>query len=176
MRALRIVAGAAILLGTIAACGQSGDQAPAAGNQQPPGETSSSSAAAPPSNAAEPIPPVSPPVSGPAAPPPGGTVVPKAQVDTSGMAGGSVPPPEVAVAPDGRVLTLTVMARDSCSGVEATVTEETDDAVKIMLTPMLGPQGGPPDQMCAQVLTPRQVTVQLKAPLGDRKLLISEGY
>jgi hypothetical protein len=167
MRALRIVAGAVILLGTIAACGSGDDAAPA----NAPGQTSVTPTETP-STVVPPTGPGAPPATGL---PPGATPVPQEKVDTGAVP--SLPePPQVAAGPDGRTLTLTVMARDSCSGVEATVTEETADAVKIELTPMLTPQGGQPDQVCAQVLTPRQVTVQLREPLGNRKVFISEAY
>ncbi|HEV2781848.1 MAG TPA: hypothetical protein VGX25_20875 [Actinophytocola sp.] len=168
MRALRIVAGAVILLGTITACGSSNQGAPA----NAPDRTSTSPTTDRSSTVIPPPGSSTPPSTGL---PPGATPVPKERVDTGAVP--SLPePPQVAAAPDGRTLTLTVMARDSCSGVEATVTEETADAVKIELTPMLQPQGGPPDQVCAQVLTPRQVTVQLREPLGSRKVFISEAY
>jgi hypothetical protein len=167
MRALRIVAGAVILLGTIAACGSGEDAAPA----NAPGQTSASPTETPPTVAPSPGLP-GPPATGL---PPGATPLPKEKVDTGAVP--SLPePPQVAAGPDGRTLTLTVMARDACSGVEATVTEETAQAVKIEISPTLQPQGGQPDQVCAQVLTPRQVTVQLKEPLGNRKVFISEAY
>jgi hypothetical protein len=177
MRALRVVAGAAILLGTITACG-SDDSAPSAG--QPPTTSPSSTPSSTPTSGQG-----SPPASSAALPPPGGstatglppgaTPVPKTQVDTSGLADTGVPT-EVAMTADGRILTLTVMARDACTGLEATITEETAEHVKVLVTPMLLPQGGPPDQVCAQVLTPRQVTVALKEPLGSRQLFVTEGY
>lgn len=157
------------MLGAIAACGQSNDNATPA-NQGGSAPTSETRSTGPGTSSAQ-----APPITGTGAPPAGGTVLPKDQIDTGGL-----PDPglqrDVAVGPDGRTLTLNVMARDACSGVEATVTEETADAVKILLTPMANPQGGQPDQMCAQVLTPRQVTVTLKEPLGKRKLFIKEGY
>lgn len=165
MRALRLSVAAVILL--VAACGQSTDGAEPASQ---PGTTKSVSLTTEsPSIVVPPTGVATPPTPEPG-PPPGGTVLPKDQVDTG------LPDTSVAVTPDGRTLTLTVMARDACSGVEATVTEETATAVKVLLTPMQAPQGGRPDQICAQVLTPRQVTVQLKEPLANRKVLITESY
>lgn len=170
MRAQIIAAGAAVLLGTLTACGQSNDNSPAANNQAGSTPASEVRPTGPTTTDAQ-----APPIAGTGtatALPPGATVLPQDRIDSGGMPNQR----EVAIGPDGRTLTLNVMARDACSGVEATVTEENAQAVKIELTPMMLPQGGQPDRVCAQVLTPRQVTVTLKEPLGNRKLVITEGY
>ena len=105
-------------------------------------------------------------------PPQGATPLPKEQVDTGGL------PPyyekkDVVIAPDGMSITVWGMARDSCSSVQGTV-EETAQEVRIVLSPMATPQGGSPDKVCTQVLTPVPVTVQLKAPVGNRKVIVTE--
>jgi hypothetical protein len=77
----------------------------------------------------------------------------------------------------GRTLQLSAMARDACVGVTAMVVEQNDKLVHVVIKPMDVPQGGNPDgpSVCAQVLTPRIVTVDLKAPLGNRMVVVSEG-
>jgi hypothetical protein len=171
MRALRFATGAALLALTLAACGQAADQgSPAAGQ---PGPTSPST----------PAPPTAPVTSGSASTPPptsglpqGAALVPDAQLDTSGL-------PEyyrerkVWITNEGRTLQVTAMARDACAGVTGRVIEQNDKVVHIRISPMDMPQGGGVDNppICAQVLTPKIITVDLKAPLGTRKVIVTEG-
>ncbi|HET9138042.1 hypothetical protein [Actinophytocola sp.] len=166
MRALHVIGSAAVLL-AVTACGQS-DRAGSPGTAT--SSTGMSATALPGSPVASAVPAPAPTVP---SLPQGGTQLPKGQVDTGGL------PPyyekqEVVVAPDGMSVTVWGMARDSCSGVQGTVTEETDQVIRIVLSPMAAPQGGSPDKVCAQVLTPVPVTVQLKAPVGNRTVIVTE--
>jgi hypothetical protein len=165
MRAPRVIVGVAAVLVTVAGCGQ-GDPGASTGPALPSRSTSVSVGL--PSLVPSDLPAPSPVPSLPQ----GGTVLPKEQTDT-----GNLPPyyekREVVVAPDGRSVTVWGMARDSCSSVRGTVTE-TDQVIRIVLSPMAAPQGGSPDTMCAQVLTPVPVTVQLTSPVGNRKVIVTE--
>jgi hypothetical protein len=164
MRATRVITGAVVLLFALSACGQADQAVPA--NNQPAPTTPSSTA---PSSPASPGPPTS-------GLPQGAVLVPSDRLDTSAL-------PEyyrerkVWVLNEGRTLQLSVMARDACTGVTAIVAEQNDKLVHVAVNPMDVPQGGSPDGpgMCAQVLTPKIVTVDLKAPLGDRKVVVTEG-
>ncbi|HEU5469916.1 MAG TPA: hypothetical protein VFV67_04630 [Actinophytocola sp.] len=170
---MRVIVGAATLLLMVAGCGS--DQESGASAGQPGSSSESASASQLPSG----LPPGQPsdlpvPEPGKPAPPPeGGVVLPENQADLGGL------PPyydkkEVVVAPDGNSVTVWGMARDSCSRVTGKITEESAEVVRIVLVPMPAPQGGPVDQACTQVLTPVPVTVQLKAPLGNRKVIVTE--
>jgi hypothetical protein len=182
MRAIRVLAGMAGVLFMIAACGQStGPTVAPAGGPAAPSPTSASSSPSPSENPGD-VPSQLPPKVPPSVPlgvptkipPQGGTLLPKNQVDTSGL-------PSYYTLHDvwslngGRSLALYGMGRDSCTGVQAIVTEQSQNAVRIQISPMDVPQGGQPDGggMCAQVITPRMVTVDLKVPLGNRTVFLS---
>lgn len=75
---------------------------------------------------------------------------------------------------EGRTLQLTAMARDACTGVTAMVIEQNDKLVHVRISQLEVPQGGSSPPVCAQVLTPKLVTVDLKVPLGNRQVIISE--
>jgi hypothetical protein len=160
-----------LLLFALGACGQAADQAVPA--NQPASTTPTSTA---PGNPSSPGP------SGPSMPPPasglpqGAVLVPSDRLDTSGLPD-YYRERKVWVLNDGRTLQLPAMARDACTGVGAMVVEQNDKLVHIAISPTDVPQGGSPDGpgMCAQVITPRIVTVELKAPLGDRKVVVTEG-
>ena len=164
MRATRVITGAVVLLFALGACGQRADQAVPANQPAP---------TTPPSTA-----PGSP---GPSTPPPtsglpqGAVLVPSDRLDTSGLPD-YYRERKVWVLNDGRTLQLPAMARDACTGVQAMVVEQNDKLVHVAISPMDVPQGGSPDGpgMCAQVITPRIVSVDLKAPLGDRKVVVTE--
>ena len=68
---------------------------------------------------------------------------------------------------------LTAAAR---GGLTARVVEQSASGVRIVIGPTDVPQGGSPDapSFCAQVITPRVLTVELKAPLGNRKVIVAE--
>ena len=184
MRALRgtlMAVAVAGSLGALAGCGQADRGATGDVASNP-----ASSTTAPPSQprVTEPLPPGSPPSSSPlpVAPPlgsnvpPGATALPKEQVDT-----GALPPyyknGPVWVSGGGHTLTFTAAAKDACTGLTARVVEQSTDAVRIEIGPTDVPQGGSPDapSFCAQVITPRVLTVELKAPLGNRKVYFTEG-
>lgn len=167
MRALRLVTGTALLALTLGACGQAADQgSPAAGQPAPTSPSAPSST--PPSTPGSSSTP--PPTSGL---PQGAALVPADQVDTSGLPD-YYRERKVWVTNDGRTLQITAMARDACAGVTGRVIEQNDKLVRIEVTSMDMPQGGGADNppICAQVLTPKIITVDLKAPLGNRKVFV----
>ena len=164
MRANRVITGAVLLLIALAGCGQANQAVPA--GQPPPTTPTTDPGSTGPS--------IPPPTSGQpqgAAPVP----VPDNRLDTSAL-------PEyykdrkVWTLNGGRTLQLSAMARDACTGVTARVIEQNQTEVRVAISPMDVPQGGSPDGpgMCAQVVTPRIVTVDLKVPLGDRKVVVTE--
>jgi hypothetical protein len=164
MRATPVITGA-LLLFALGACGQAADQgapanAPAPTTASSPPSSPSSSTPAPTSGL-----------------PQGALQVPSDRLDTSALPEYYRGSGKVWVLNDGRTLQLTAMARDACAGVQAKVIEQNDTVVRIELSPMDAPQGGSPDGpgMCAEVLTPRMVTVDLKAPLGNRRVIVSGG-
>lgn len=177
MRPLFVIAGMTALLLGAGACGQAADQGAPASQPTPtsvsPGPPSVS---APQRPSSKPIPPEAgaPPTA--TTPPEGAVLLPKSQVDTSAL-------PEyyaernVWSVNDGRTLALNAMAPNPCTGVTARLVEENDRMVRITIAPMDVPQGGPPDGpgVCAQVVTPRVLTVDLAAPIGDRKVVVTEG-
>jgi hypothetical protein len=170
MRATPVITGVVFLALTLAACND--DKVVPAQGQQPPASTPATA----PSSPTPSTPPGSPSTPPPSTGVPQGAVrVPDGQVDMSGL-------PEyyrerkVWVLNDGRTLQVTAMARDACAGVTGRVVEQNDQVVRILIAPMDMPQGGGVDAppMCAQVLTPKIITVDLKAPLGNRKVIVSE--
>lgn len=174
MRATPVITGVLVLLFALGACGQAADQgAPANGTPSSGGSPSN-----PPSSA-----PTEPPSGSSSTPPPvtglpqGAAQVPSDRLDTSALPEYYRSSSKVWVVNDGRTLQLSAMARDACTGVQARVIEQNDQLVRIELAPMDVPQGGSPDGpgFCAQVLTPRIVTVDLKAPLGDRRVIVTGG-
>ncbi|MFL6142835.1 MAG: hypothetical protein ACJ72N_13345 [Labedaea sp.] len=187
MRALRatVLAVSAVSLCALAGCGQAANQGAGGDLTSNPASNPVSGTTSPPSRprVTEPLPPGSLPTlptpsvlpSGPNVPQ-GATAVPKEQVDA-----GALPPfyknGTVWVSDGGHTLTLTAAAKDACTGLTARVVEQSDSAVRIEIGPTDVPQGGSPDapSFCAQVITPRVLTVELKAPLGNRKVYLSEG-
>jgi hypothetical protein len=183
MRPLRVVAGTTVLLFAVGACGQAAN-APSAANQQP-ARTSATPTSPTPSQTGTEVPPMEPGPSLPQVPvpvvpktnlPPGATLLPKEQVDTSALPADDKER-NVWSVNGGRTLALIVMARTACTGVQARVLEQNADLVRVDVGPMDVPQGGKPDggQMCAQVITPQVVTVDLKVPLGNRKVVVTGG-
>jgi hypothetical protein len=169
MRAFPVVTGAIVLLLVLGGCGKAADQSsPAAGQpgptspttSQPTGSSTPGSTPAPPTTQL-------PEQTGP---------LPSAQVDTSALPS-YYKERKVWTINGGRTLQLSAMARDACAGVTAKVVEQNQTEVRVVISPMDMPQGGSPDgpPICAQVLTPRIVTVDLKVPLGNRKVIVSEG-
>jgi hypothetical protein len=183
MRAIRVLAGMAGVLFVVAACGQASNLSTVpAGGSSGPSPTSATSSPSPSENPGD-VPSQLPPKVPPSVPlpgrptmvpPEGGTLLPKNQVDTSGLPS-YYTFKEVWSLNGGRSLTLYAMGRDSCTGVQAIVTEQSQNAVRIQISPMDVPQGGQPDGggMCAQMITPRMVTVDLKVPLGNRTVYLS---
>jgi hypothetical protein len=168
MRVFCVAVGLAMLL---SACGQAANQASSAKGPESVSSTPSTPPKdpEPPSNVAEPTPPQVPPGT-PTLPADAVSPVPREQVEAP-----TLPDQKVIAVNGGRTLQFTAMARDACAGVQAIVADQNDRVVQIVVSPADTPQGGPPDQMCAQVLTPRMVTVDLKAPLGNRKIIITGG-
>ena len=166
MRVFCAVVGLALLL---SACGQAANQASSAKGPESVSSTPNTPSE-PPSNIAEPAPPVNPLPGTPTLPADAVSQVPREQIEAP-----TLPDQKVIAVNGGRTLQFTAMARDACAGVQAIVADQNDRVVQIVLSPADTPQGGPPDQMCAQVLTPRVVTVDLKAPLGKRKVIITGG-
>jgi hypothetical protein len=185
MRALRATVVAAVSLCALAGCGQAANQGASGDLTSNPASSPGSGTTSPPSQprVTEPLPPgslpVLPPVPAPPSGtnvPPGATALPKEQVDASAL------PPyykgtTVWVANGGHTLTFTAEAKDACTGLTARVVEQSASGVRIVIGPTDVPQGGSPDapSFCAQVITPRVLTVELKAPLGNRKVYFSEG-
>jgi hypothetical protein len=188
MRPPRVIAGAALLL-ALAACGQSATTG--ATGEAPASATSP----APPSGGSvtlEPglptkIPPyptgVLPPSVDPTAPPTDAVLLPASQVDTSGLPASysdhNVYDVAVYSLNGGRSLRITASASDACIRLQARVADQTQDTVRVNISPLATPQGGPADGpggggMCAQVLTPQTFTVDLKVPLGTRKVFLAE--
>jgi hypothetical protein len=167
MRALPAITGA-VLMVVLSACGQAADQGSAAGQPSP---SSTSSGPPPPSTPSTPGSTPAPPATGQ---PQGAGPLPGDQVDTSSLPS-YYTERKVWILNEGRTLQLTAMARDACVGVTARVIEQNDKIVRVMISPMDVPQGGSADAppICAQVITPRVVTVDLKAPLGTRKVIVS---
>jgi hypothetical protein len=160
-----------VLLFALGGCGQAADQAVPA--NQPAPTTPSSTAPGDPSSPGPSGPSVPPPTSGL---PQGAVLVPSDRLDMSALPD-YYRERKVWILNGGRTLQLSVMGRDACTGVTARVVEQNDKLVHVAVSPTDVPQGGSPDGpgMCAQVLTPRIVTVDLKAPLGDRKVVVTEG-
>lgn len=189
------VAGVAVALGVLAGCGQRAE--PAADSQNASTASSATGKPAPdtptlsepPSTVVEPTPPAGgkpqnpsggePPVTvGPDGPvvPAGVTEVPAAQIDATAVPKYDDYSHRVWAFDNGLSLQMFAMASSSCTDVEAVLVDQSPDAIKVMLRPMDGPQGGrPDDQMCATVLTPRPVVVALDTPLKDRKIYLAEG-
>lgn len=177
-----MVAAAAVVL-ALTACGQRTDAGGAGSGSESPSTvvpttgagTASASSAVPPSQPpASPSPPVTVGPSGTVLPP-GVTQVPKDQVDA-----GALPEwyqiRDVWMFDGGRSLQMYAMANNGCAGVEAKIVDQSDAAVRIVLSSMLVPQGGSPDgQMCTQALEAKPVVVHLEAPLGDRTVVLAEG-
>jgi hypothetical protein len=108
--------------------------------------------------------------------PPGATLVPASQVDSSGLPS-YYKNRNVYSLNGGRTLLVSAMGQNACTGVQGLVTEQSGTVVRITIAPTDVPQGGSPDEpgMCAQVITPRLISVDLKAPLGNRKVYLSGG-
>jgi multidrug efflux pump subunit AcrA (membrane-fusion protein) len=172
MRASQVIAGAGMgLVLVLGACGQRADQAGPGGHE--PGQPSRTEAGTPPASSSIAEPPVTVEPSGTVVPV-GVRLLPKGQVDASALPDYYTERNVWAFDGD-RSLQMFAMARDACAGVQATISEQSADAVKVVLASMDAPQGGPPDgQMCAQVLTPKPVTVRLDAPVGNRKVYLSQ--
>lgn len=183
MRATRVIAGAALLL-ALTACGQAEPAAsPGSGDRTTvieisPSEPSLGPTVTLPDPSKAPAPPID--VAPPAEPtvPTGATLLPTSQVDASGLPT-YYADRNVWSVNDGRTLMLSAMARTACAGVQARVVEQSENTVRINISPMDTPQGGPADGtggpgMCAQVLTPKTLTVDLKVPLGKRKVVLTE--
>lgn len=79
------------------------------------------------------------------------------------------------VSPDGTSLLLHAVAPDSCGRVAGRVEQETGSLVRVLLSPLAQPQGGPDGPVCSTALTPIPVSVGLGAPLGGRTVVVSEG-
>lgn len=110
---------------------------------------------------------------GPSGPvvPPGVDVVPAGQVDASALPE-YVQPRDVYSFDGGRSLQVFGMAADPCAGVEADLVDQSAKTVKIILRPMMAPQGG--TDVCTQVITAKPATVSLDEPLGQRTVVLSE--
>jgi hypothetical protein len=193
MRALLVATGVVLAFGLLAACGEQGtpaasDQAGGT-SQTSQSERPSKTAPEPPSDVAEPTPPVGgkpqhpstgqPPVTiGPDGPvvPDGVTEVPSSQVDASASPNYLEYGNKVWAYDGGFSLQFFAAASSSCTGVQATVTDQSSDSVKILVQSLDSPQGGRPDDgPCAMVMTPTPVTVTLDSPLQDRRILLSGG-
>jgi hypothetical protein len=110
--------------------------------------------------------PVQPPQASPTPLPGGATEVPPAQVD------GTVLPEtyksQVQVGSDGRTL-LVIGQAGGCKTASAEVTAESADQVQITLvTTYYAPNGG----VCTQEIRDIPLNVTLKAPLGDRRIVL----
>jgi hypothetical protein len=188
MRAFVVAVGAVLALGVLAACGS---QATSSGTA---GQTSSSeqSTTVPPdtpSDVVEPTPPAedkprdpsggpAPVTIGPDGPviPEGVTEVPSSQVDASALPTFGEYGNKVWAYNSGFSLQFFASASSSCTGVQATVVDQSSDSVKIFVRPLDSPQGGRPDDgACAMVMTPKPVTVTLDQPLRERKIVLSAG-
>jgi len=110
---------------------------------------------------------------GPSGPvvPPGVEVVPAGQVDSSALPE-YVQPRDVYSFDGGRSLQVFGMAADPCAGIAADLVDQSAEAVKIVLRPMMAPQGG--TDVCTQVITAKPATVALAEPLGQRTVYLSE--
>ena len=192
MRALLTTATAALALGVLAGCGDASTPAESGRttttlsqerpSKTPPEPPTPSDVATPrPPEAGKPQEPVSgePPVTiGPDGPvvPPGVTEVPAAQVDATALPQYVEFGNKVWQYDEGFSLQMFASASSGCSGAEARLVDQSADAVKIVVGPLDGPQGGrPDDSVCTQVMTPVPVTVTLDQPLRDRKVLLSAG-
>jgi hypothetical protein len=187
MRATRVIAGAALLLLSLAACGEAAQSVPPVGSL-PPGAEPQITLGAPPSSGGtvvEPTEPKKPPyptgVPLPSGTPEVAQLLPASQVDTTGIPSSfndhGVYQVNVYSRNGGRTLQITASASDACTRLQARVVDQTQDAVRINLGPVDVPQGGRPDEpgggMCAQVLTPQTFTVDLKVPLGNRTVFLA---
>lgn len=180
MRAMRVFVGTAGLLLTLTACGQaanSGGQAASAPGSASASPSPTATVVEPPS-VGLPVPPVTakpppPPAGTGTNVPQGATLLPKTQVDTAGLPSWYTER-NVWSVNGGRSLIVPGMGRDACTGVDARVVEQNAELVRIEIAPMDVPQGGQPDGggFCAQVVTPRMVTVDLKVPLGNRRVVL----
>lgn len=103
--------------------------------------------------------------------PPGVDLVPAGQVDASALPE-YVQPRDVYSFDGGRSLQVFGMAADPCAGIEADLVDQSADAVKIVLRPMMAPQGG--TDVCTQVITAKPATVALTEPLGQRTVYLAE--
>jgi hypothetical protein len=187
-RVLLVTVGMSLVF-ALAACGQRAE--PAASGQPPAG---TATLPAPPSEGSTEVTPTEPKKPPPyptgVLPPPGDPTVltgavllPASQVDASGMPASfsdhNVYEIQVYSLNGGRTLQITASANDACTKLQARVADQTQDAVRVNISPLATPQGGPADGtggggMCAQVLTPQTLTVDLKVPLGTRKVILTE--
>jgi hypothetical protein len=188
MRAFVVAVGAVLALGVLAACGQDASTSGAAGQTS---QSDQQTKVPPdtPSDVAEPTPPAgekpqnpsggpAPVTIGPDGPvvPEGVTEVPPSQVDASALPALAEYDNKVWAYNSGFSLQFFASASSSCTGVQATVVDQSSGSVKILVRPMDSPQGGRPDDgACAMVMTPKPVTVTLDQPLRDRKILLSAG-
>ncbi|HYQ65443.1 hypothetical protein [Actinophytocola sp.] len=188
MRAFVVAAGAVLALGVLAACASQATSSGAAGQTNP---STQSTKVAPdtPSDVVEPTPPAgekpqnpsggpAPVTIGPGGPviPEGVTEVPSSQVDASALPTFGEYGNKVWAYNSGFSLQFFASASSSCTGVQATVVDQSSGSVKILVQPLDSPQGGRPDDgACAMVMTPKPVTVTLDQPLRDRKIVLSAG-
>jgi hypothetical protein len=114
--------------------------------------------------------------------PVGATRVPAGQVDASGLPSYYAHRGEVWVYDGGRSLRTFAMASSGCTDAEAVVSDQSASEVRITLRALPQPPGNRPGRpdgndggVCAQVLTPRPVTVTLAEPLGDRTVQLQAG-
>lgn len=171
MKTSLFTAGAALALLALTACGQQPEQA-GAGSSSTPANTTAQPTTTPSATPGTSVPPTGAPTG--TAVPPNFKELPPAQVDSKSL------PEEyterrVWASPDGKTLQLIGLARDSCGGVEGEVLEFSASTVRIGLRPMAQPQGGPENQACAMVITPRPVVVPLREALGNRTVVVIEG-
>jgi hypothetical protein len=188
MRAFVVAVGAVLALGVLAACGSQATPSGTAG-QTSRSEQSTKVPPDTPSEVAEPTPPAGEkprdPASGPApvtigpdgpVVPEGVTEVPPSQVDASALPTFGEYGNKVWAYNSGFSLQFFASASSSCTGVQATVVDQSSDSVKIFVRPLDSPQGGRPDDgACAMVMTPKPVTVTLDQPLRERKIVLSAG-
>jgi hypothetical protein len=179
MRALLL---AAIVTVGLAGCGQ--DETPA---REQAGGTTSTTTTPPKSEPPATKPPTkpSPPqTSGPSGPsggdvPVGATQVPAARVDADGLPSYYAHRGEVWVFDHGRSLRMFAMASSGCTDAEAVLSAQSASEVRVTLRALPQPPGARPGRpdggVCAEVLTPRPVTVTLAEPLGDRTVHLSAG-
>jgi hypothetical protein len=184
MKAIHVIAGAALLL-ALAACGEAASPAAPAGSPSS-GDPGTTLAPRSSGTVVEPTEPKKPPyptgVPLPSDAPDVGQLLPASQVDTTGIPSSfndhGVYQVNVYSRNGGRTLSITASAGDACTRLRARVVDQTPDAVRVNLAPTDVPQGGRPDEPggggpCAQVITPQTFTVDLKAPLGTRTVFLA---